>query len=70
MPPLSDHDRSALARIEAHLAIEDPDLAHLLATNASAPHRPIRLHHRDQLIIMIGILSALILVPTLIALVR
>ena len=42
MPPLSDHDRTALKRIEVHLSIDDPDLALLLAIPSPAPHRRLR----------------------------
>jgi hypothetical protein len=67
VPPLSDHDRAALARIEAHLAIDDPDLALALTM---PPHRRARIPRHWHLPLMIVGLAASILVPTLIAILR
>lgn len=68
MPPLSDHDRAALARIEAQLAIDEPDLAHQLATGTRP--LPVRIRRRVQLIVLVAGLALSILIPTLISLLR
>lgn len=67
MPPLSEHDRAALARIEAHLTIDDPDLS--LALTMPPPCRARAPRHR-RLAILLAALAAAIIIPTLLAILR